>query len=228
MTSDSIIAYIRLNCDLIYFKTEEEWHKLRKEGIGGSDVGAIMGLNQYQTPLDIYKSKKETIPFITNKAIEFGKETEDAMFTIFKEKYKERFDCFLFKNIMFRNKKHKFLQASVDGIVYDKLLKKYGVLEIKSAQDRDDKWYKNGNIDIPISYEKQGEHYLNVLEFDFVIYFTIINYNYDNGKDMSCKILQPRIIYKEDLDLEYCKKYCIEFWKNNVIKNIPPKLVFKF
>lgn len=30
---------------------EEEWHKSRKTGIGGSDAGAIMGLNSYSTPM---------------------------------------------------------------------------------------------------------------------------------------------------------------------------------
>lgn len=36
----------------------ELWKKLRTTGIGGSDAGAIMGLNQYSSPLVVYMQKK--------------------------------------------------------------------------------------------------------------------------------------------------------------------------
>ena len=36
---------------------EMEWLKLRKSGIGGSDVGAILGLNKYSSPMKVYKEK---------------------------------------------------------------------------------------------------------------------------------------------------------------------------
>ena len=34
-----------------------EWLEHRKTGIGGSDAGAIMGVNKYVTPLDLYNDK---------------------------------------------------------------------------------------------------------------------------------------------------------------------------
>ena len=39
--------------------TEDNWLELRKKGIGGSDVGAIMGSNEYSSPLQVYKDKVE-------------------------------------------------------------------------------------------------------------------------------------------------------------------------
>ena len=35
----------------------QEWLKLRKEGIGGSDAGAICGLNPYASPMSVYQDK---------------------------------------------------------------------------------------------------------------------------------------------------------------------------
>ena len=35
----------------------EEWLKLRKTGIGGSDAGAICGLNPYSSPMKVYRDK---------------------------------------------------------------------------------------------------------------------------------------------------------------------------
>ena len=37
-----------------------EWLKTRQTGIGGSDVAAILGLNRYRTPLDVYNDKTAT------------------------------------------------------------------------------------------------------------------------------------------------------------------------
>ena len=38
-----------------------EWLKARQKGIGGSDVAAILGINPYRTPLDIYREKTTEI-----------------------------------------------------------------------------------------------------------------------------------------------------------------------
>lgn len=37
--------------------THEEWLTRRKEGIGGSDVAAILGISPWKTPLDVYLDK---------------------------------------------------------------------------------------------------------------------------------------------------------------------------
>ena len=35
----------------------EEWLRLRKGGIGGSDAGAVCGLNLYRSPMAVYWEK---------------------------------------------------------------------------------------------------------------------------------------------------------------------------
>ena len=35
----------------------EEWLRLRKNGIGGSDAGAVCGLNPYSSPMNVYRDK---------------------------------------------------------------------------------------------------------------------------------------------------------------------------
>ena len=37
--------------------SHEEWLAYRKMGIGGSDAGAICGLNQYRSPISVYLDK---------------------------------------------------------------------------------------------------------------------------------------------------------------------------
>ena len=41
----------------ISFENEEDWLTLRTKGIGGSDIGAIIGLNPHSSPLKDYRQK---------------------------------------------------------------------------------------------------------------------------------------------------------------------------
>ena len=36
---------------------DEQWHLRRRLGIGGSEIGTILGLNKYQTPFDLWLIK---------------------------------------------------------------------------------------------------------------------------------------------------------------------------
>ena len=48
----------------------KEWLRKRKEGIGGSDAGAICGLNPYVSPLGVYQDKTSSeIPEYDNEAM---------------------------------------------------------------------------------------------------------------------------------------------------------------
>jgi predicted phage-related endonuclease len=52
----------------------------RRAGIGGSDVGAIMGANPYCSPIKLYKEKKgEVAPPSLNHAMEWGNILEDVI-----------------------------------------------------------------------------------------------------------------------------------------------------
>ena len=51
----------------------EDWLKARKSGIGGSDIGAILGLSPFKTPLDVYLDKiGQDDPQPMNEAMYFG------------------------------------------------------------------------------------------------------------------------------------------------------------
>ncbi len=59
---------------------KQEWLMLRKNGIGGSDAGAVCGLNPYVSPLEVYVSKTcESTGGETpdNEAMREGRDFED-------------------------------------------------------------------------------------------------------------------------------------------------------
>lgn len=218
------------NCQMIQFDTKEEWLQMRKKGIGGSDVACILGHSPFKNAKDIYKSKIEDVEQITNKAIEFGNDFEPIIFNAFKYKYKNIYEVIDYKDIMFRNIWTPFLQASLDGVLVNKKTLDVGILEIKTAQERKGKWYDNfGNRIVPQYYLDQAIHYFNTTGANFVVFYTLINYeNPVNDRDM--EFLTPRIYFRKDLDI-YCKQVfdeCYKFWNNNVLKGIEPNLKLSF
>lgn len=218
------------NCQMIQFDTKEEWLQMRKKGIGGSDVACILGHSPFKNAKDIYKSKIEDVEQITNKAIEFGNDFEPIIFNAFKYKYKNIYEVIDYKDIMFRNIWTPFLQASLDGVLVNKKTLDVGILEIKTAQERKGKWYDSfGNRIVPQYYLDQAIHYFNTTGANFVVFYTLINYeNPVNDRDM--EFLTPRIYFRKDLDI-YCKQVfdeCYKFWNNNVLKGIEPNVKLSF
>ena len=66
--------------------TKEEWLKLRKHGIGGSDAGAVCGLNPYVSAMDVYADKtSEKISVYENEAMKQGRDLEQYVADRFSE-----------------------------------------------------------------------------------------------------------------------------------------------
>ena len=57
---------------------KEEWLRYRKGGIGGSDAGAVCGLNPYRTAMEVYYDKtSDEIEEMDNEAMRQGREFEE-------------------------------------------------------------------------------------------------------------------------------------------------------
>lgn len=41
---------------------EDEWHALRKTGLGGSDIAALLGMDRYTSPRELYHDKRGELP----------------------------------------------------------------------------------------------------------------------------------------------------------------------
>ena len=54
-------------------KNLEAFHAERKDGLGGSDIGAILGMSKYRTPVDVWAEKTgRAAPAESNLAMRFG------------------------------------------------------------------------------------------------------------------------------------------------------------
>ena len=63
-----------------------EWLEQRKQGIGGSDAGAVCGLNPYASPMSVYQDKTSPeIRIQENEAMRQGRDLEDYVAKRFME-----------------------------------------------------------------------------------------------------------------------------------------------
>lgn len=131
-----------------------EWLRLRKSGIGGSDAGAICGVNPYSSAMKVFRDKtSEVVEELDNEAVRIGHDLEDYVAKRFMEAtgFKVRKS-----NYMYRSVEHPFMIADVDRLVVGE----DAGLECKTASAYSaDKW-EDGNI--PLHYVMQCYHYMAV------------------------------------------------------------------
>jgi len=154
-----------------------KWLETRKSGIGGSDSGAIMGLNKWASPLTVYFSKKGEVEEFTNSAIEWGVMAEDAIRRGIAKQCNLKIEKVPY---MFRSLENPFMIADLDGLVLAKdetdvngvKVQGIGGLEIKTTT-RFNNEFKDDEI--PDSYYCQVQHYMAVTGLDWFILAVMID-----------------------------------------------------
>lgn len=138
--------------------THEEWLQNRLAGIGGSDAGALLGLNKYKSPYTLWAEKTGLIKNnIDNEAMRIGRDLEDYVAKRFTEETgkKVRRSGYSFQSV-----KYPFMLANVDRMIVGE----NAGLECKTANAMTRVKYEDGNI--PDSYYAQCMHYMAVTGCD--------------------------------------------------------------
>ena len=65
--------------------TDEQWHALRRSGIGGSDVAAILGLDRYRGPWHVYEAKHDRGEVRDTAPMQWGRRLEAVIAEAFTE-----------------------------------------------------------------------------------------------------------------------------------------------
>jgi putative phage-type endonuclease len=179
MRSDFIITRIPEHTD--------EWYNFRKNTIGGSEIGCVLGLNKYDTVARLYHEKVGTIEQRRddNELMFWGRELEDKIADIWRYydgTQNGYIDNFKNKKIIREcrnvngyviNPKYPWLSASLDRVMNVKggvnlltgePLKTEGVLECKGLSYWAAQIWEDGT---PIYYLTQVCQYMIILESDY-------------------------------------------------------------
>ena len=185
---------------------KEDWLKYRKQGICGSDAGAIAGMNPYVSAFSVYQDKttNEVKEKSDNEAMKQGRDLEEYVARRFSEETGMKVKR---ANYIFQNEKYNWMLADFDRLIVGQ---KAG-LECKTVSPYSAEKWKDGAV--PLSYLLQVQHYLAVSGYE-CWYIAALIY----GKDF--------VIRKIERDEEMiCSLIKIEehFWFERVKKKNPPE-----
>lgn len=186
---------------------DEQWLKQRRMSIGGSDAGAVLGFNKYQSPYSLYCEKIYPELFkkdlSDNDAIHFGNVLEDVVAKEFAARTGKKVRR---HNKMMYHDEHEFMSANIDRLVVGEK----ALLECKTANQYKDSDWKDGNV--PGSYMAQCYHYLAVTGLERAYIAVLIG----GQKFVWTTIERDEEVIDQIIEAEK------NFWYNNIQKQVPP------
>lgn len=181
-----------------------EWLKIRKTGLGGSDAGAVCGLNPYVSPMAVYRDKvSDETDMGDNEAMRQGRDLEEYVAQRFTEETGLKVRR---SNKMYRSTEYPWMIADVDRMVAGGR----AGLECKTVSVyKKDQWADGG---IPVYYLLQCYHYMIVTGCRTWYLAAVIL-----GQDFQYR----RIEYEEETAQNLIALEA-EFWNNHVLPRHMP------
>jgi putative phage-type endonuclease len=131
----------------------DEWHAARANGIGGSEIAAVLGLSPYESRFSLWHRKKGLIGAVEeSEEMYWGKEHEPAICRRFA---KEHPDLPLTIAPTYAHPARPWQIANPDRHAGPDLL------EAKTSRDAEG-WGEEGTAQIPVHYRAQCLHYMDV------------------------------------------------------------------
>lgn len=133
----------------------EEWHAARANGVGGSEVAAILGVSPFESRFSLFHRKAGTIgPVVENDAMRCGKLLEPVIRDVFRADHP---DIPIVEAGTWRSVARPWQIANPDGIgdgcVWEGKYSLFG-----------DEYGEPGSDEIPVHHRCQVLHYLDVFE----------------------------------------------------------------
>ncbi len=185
--------------------SRREWLMLRKTGIGGSDAGAICGVNPFSSPLKIFKDKTSLeIEEQDRESLRQGSDLEDYVAKRFMEATGLKVRR---SNYMYQSLQYPFMLADVDRLV----VSEDAGLECKTVNAFGaDKW-KDGKI--PLHYVLQCYHYMAVTGKRTWYIAAVI---------LGTGFVHKKLVWDDELIRQLIETER-NFWLENVTKGILPE-----
>lgn len=152
----------------IAYENREEWLKIRGGYIGGSDAGAVVGMNPFRTPFALWAEKTGKVPpFEGNITTRVGAHLEDLVADLFCEETGKKVQK---KNRVIVNDEYPFACADIDR----KVVGERALLEIKTTNSIPVMRRVRGG-EYPETWYCQMVHYLAVTGFERAYLAVLIN-----------------------------------------------------
>lgn len=168
---------LEINC-----QSREEWLRVRKSYIGGSDAAAVMGMNPYKSNTDLWDEKagiREPEDISDKPYVKYGHAAEDHLRELFALDY-PNFSVLHEEDTILVNTRYPWAHASLDGMLFDEN-RRLGVLEIKTTNIMQSRQKEKWEDRIPDNYYLQVLHYMMVIEADFAVLKAQLKYEFSHN-----------------------------------------------
>jgi putative phage-type endonuclease len=131
-----------------------EWLEWRRKGLGGSDIGAICGLNKWKSPVGVYLEKTgELKDEGQSESAYWGNVLEDVVAKEFEIRTGKKVKR---KNAILQHPEYPWMIANVDRVIVGEK----AILECKTTSTYNNEDWQDDKV--PESYILQVQHYLAV------------------------------------------------------------------
>jgi len=195
-----------------------EWLEWRNQGIGASEVAAIMGLSKWDTPLSLWAKKTGIIPPQSeeNEAMEWGHLMEPILVDKWCKANSERGVLQLARGPVYQRNDEPWMRASLDAVA---LLKdgSWEIIECKEVGSIDG-WTDdiNGSETVPIYYLYQAIWQMAVTGISRVNFSVRVSNGY--GRTWISRVVE------RDQAFERSVIYLVSLFWDKVLKNNSPEL----
>lgn len=206
-------------------KTHDEWLRERRNGLGASDAGSIIGVNPWKSNVQLWAEKtghREPEDISEKPAVKYGHDAEPhirALFALDHPEFRVNYES-PYKII--RSDTHPFIFCTPDGELYDPETGRNGGLEIKTTEIQSARQWASWDGRIPDSYFAQVCHQMIATGWDFVWLVAQIKWTTRSGERR--KDTREYFIDRNDVqeDLAALEQATIEFWNCIQTKTCPP------
>jgi len=182
----------------------EKWLELRRQGLGGSDAAAIIGLDRYRSAFDVYAEKIGLKPEQPdNEAMRQGRDLEQYVAERFMEATGKKVRR---RNAMLQHPEYPFMIADIDRWV----VSENAGLECKTTSVLNRAKFSQGEF--PPNYYVQCMHYMAVTGAERW-YLAVLVLN---------KAFHVFTIERDEAEIQALIEAEKDFWENHVMKQIPP------
>ena len=170
-----------------------EWHKARADGIGGSEIGTLLGLNQWTSAYALYCKRKELIANepLTSMAVQIGKALEQPILDLWAKIHPE-YEVFVTGT--YQHATIPYMHANPDALARHRETDEWIVIEVKTS--------RNYWPELPPAYEAQVQHYLDVLDLKRGILVGLVGMDWLEFE-----------IERDDFRIENQRIAASDFWK---------------
>lgn len=200
--------------------SREDWLAERRNSLGGSDIGAVLGMSRYATPYTVWAEKTGHLPpREDNEAMRQGRDLEQYVAERFMERSGKKVQKY---NYLLRSAAAPYLHASIDRRVQGER----SGLECKTASALSMKLYAGGEF--PESYYAQCVAYLAVTGWErWYLAALVLNrafyiYQITTVRDDAVPDWCESSVYVAPEEIETLKRCAVRFWEAHIIPDAAP------